>query len=342
MIAIRAASEADIPAINRIHNQPGVRRFTLGLPYLSESRYRKSFTENAALRHVLVACGPDGAVLGTASLARNSAPRRAHAGSLGVMVAEEAQRQGIGRALLTALLDLADNWLNLHRLELGVFANNTPAIALYRSLGFEIEVTERHDAMQDGILADCYMMARLRPGLAVDRSAPPPRPATASRQPFTLRAIEPEDAPALTAMMNLPGVRHGTLVTPFLTEESRKHLAEPEAGIQTIAAVAQDKLIGVVVLKPGKGRRLHSAYLSALIVHDEWQGQGIGRALLAAMLDVTDNWLGLSRVSLAALADNHHAIRLYEAFGFEMEGRMRADVFRNGAYADGVSMARLR
>ncbi|MBU6425268.1 MAG: GNAT family N-acetyltransferase [Rhodospirillales bacterium] len=340
MITIRATAEADMPAINRIYNQASVRRFTLGLPFVSLGGTMQFF-KSGGPRTSLVACGPDGAVLGEASLTRREAARRAHVGSLGLMVAEEARRRGVGRALLNALLDLADNWLNLHRLELDVFANNVAAIPLYEAMGFASEARLRHYAMQDGVLADCHLMARLRPGLAVDDSAPPPRPSPAPRQAFTLRAIEPEDGPALTAMMNLPGVRHGTLATPFLTEESRKHLTEPEAGIQTIAAVAQDKLVGVAVLKPGKGRRLHSAYLSALIVHDEWHGQGIGRALLAAMLETADNWLGLSRVSLAALADNHHAIRLYESFGFEMEGRLRADVFRNGAYVDGVTMARL-
>ncbi len=342
MITLRAATPADMPEINRIYNQPSVRRFTLGVPFESLRGSTRVFEAGAALRTSLVACGPDGAVLGEASLTRNVSPRRAHVASLGLMVAQEARRQGIARALLTALLDLADNWLNLHRLELNVFTNNEAAIPLYKSLGFEIEATQRHHAMQEGVLADCYLMARLRALLPVDQSAPPLRPAPAPRQPFTLRAVEPEDAPALAAMMNLPGVRHGTLGTPFLTEESRKPLADPAEGVRAVAAVVDGTLIGVSVLKPGKNRRMHSAYLAGLMVHDAWHGQGIGRALLAAALDIADNWLGLARVDLDVLADNHHAIRLYESFGFESEGRIRADNFRQGAYADALTMARLR
>lgn len=342
MINIRAATQADIAGFNRIYNQPSVRRFTLGLPFESLRNSIAFFEKGASLRTSLVACGADGAVLGEASLVRNASPRRAHVGSLGLMVAEEARRQGIARALLNALLDLADNWLNLHRLELGVFTNNDAAIRLYKSLGFEIEATWRHYAMQDGVLADCHLMARLRPGLAIDQSAPPPRPPPEPRQNFTLRGVEPEDLPAITALMNLPGVRHGTLRLPFGAEATARHHADPPDDIRGIVAMVAGTAIGLATLMPRKGRRMHSAYLSVLAVHDSYHGQGIGRALLESALDIADNWLGVSRVDLGVLADNQHAIRLYEAFGFETEGTLRADVFRQGAYADALTMARLR
>ncbi len=342
MITIRAVTEADMPGINRIYNQPSVRRFTLGLPFESVLSSTRFFDTGTQLRTSLVACGPDGTVLGEASLTRNKSPRRAHVAALGLIVAEEARRQGIARALLTALLDLADNWLNLHRLELDVFANNLAAITLYKSLGFEVEATWRHHAMQDGVLADSLAMARLRPGLPIDQSVPPPGPPLAPRQDFTLRATEPADLPAIISLMNQPGVRHGTLSTPYSGPARYQQFADPQEGQKVFAAVAGEKLCGLAMLVPGQGRRVHSAYFALLAVDDAYTGQGIGRALLAEALDIADNWLGLARIGLGVLADNHHAIRLYESFGFETEGRLRSDVFRQGAYADVVTMARLR
>jgi putative acetyltransferase len=41
--------------------------------------------------------------------------------------------------MMRAVIDLADKWLNLARIELTVFTDNEPAIALYRKFGFEIE-----------------------------------------------------------------------------------------------------------------------------------------------------------------------------------------------------------
>ena len=76
-------------------------------------------------------------------------------------------------------------------------------------------------------------------------------------------------------------------------------------------------------------------------VHDAWTGQGIGTALLTALLDTADRWLGIWRVQLTVYVDNAPAIRLYERFGFEVEGTHRAYALRDGRYVDAHVMARL-
>jgi putative acetyltransferase len=79
-----------------------------------------------------------------------------------------------------------------------------------------------------------------------------------------------------------------------------------------------------------------------MAVRDDWQGRGVGTALMEAALDLADNWLNLTRVELTVYVDNAPAIALYEKFGFEVEGTHRRMAFRNGGYVDGYSMARLR
>lgn len=64
--------------------------------------------------------------------------------------------------MMAALLDAADNWLDLKRLELTVFADNAAAIALYEKLGFEREGVLRSYAFRDGAYVDVLAMARLR------------------------------------------------------------------------------------------------------------------------------------------------------------------------------------
>ena len=66
--------------------------------------------------------------------------------------------------MLAALIEAADRWFNLRRLELTVYVDNEPAIALYKKFGFVIEGTRRADAFRDGAFVDSYMMARLKEG----------------------------------------------------------------------------------------------------------------------------------------------------------------------------------
>ena len=77
-------------------------------------------------------------------------------------------------------------------------------------------------------------------------------------------------------------------------------------------------------------------------MHDEWQGKGVGSALVEAAVDLADSWLNLSRLALSVFVDNEPGLRLYKKFGFEIEGRMKQAVFRDGQYIDIYLMARIR
>jgi putative acetyltransferase len=91
----------------------------------------------------------------------------------------------------------------------------------------------------------------------------------------------------------------------------------------------------------GNGKRRHTGEIG-ITVHDDYTGRGIGRALLAALLDLADNTLGLKRVELDVITDNAAAIHLYESLGFEHEGIKRCALFRGGQFVDLLMMGRIR
>jgi putative acetyltransferase len=110
---------------------------------------------------MLVAC-VQGEVVGNLGLHTSpNRPRIRHAGSIGMAVHDDWQGKGVGTALMEAALDLADNWLNLTRVELRVYVDNAPAIALYKKFGFEIEGTHHRFAFRNGEYVDSYSMARI-------------------------------------------------------------------------------------------------------------------------------------------------------------------------------------
>ena len=63
---------------------------------------------------------------------------------------------------------------------------------------------------------------------------------------------------------------------------------------------------------------------------------------MRAGLDLSDNWLNLTRLELEVYTDNDAAIRMYEKFGFSHEGILRQHAFRDGQYVDSAVMARFR
>lgn len=87
-------------------------------------------------------------------------------------------------------------------------------------------------------------------------------------------------------------------------------------------------------------RRRHTAMLGISVLPHA-QGQGVGKALMHGICDYADRWAHILRIELGVFVDNHRAIRLYEQFGFVLEGTHRAYALRNGVYADSHFMARL-
>jgi L-phenylalanine/L-methionine N-acetyltransferase len=161
-IKIRPIEPEDWADIAEIFEQPGVIAGTMQLPLRSKAWRRKRLEErdpaNTQLGAVI-----DGKVIGVIGLERPTALRRAHVGSLGMGVHDAYQGRGAGSALLGALLELTDRWLNLSRMELTVYADNTRAIGLYEKHGFEREGLHRDYAFRDGAFVDALAMARLRP-----------------------------------------------------------------------------------------------------------------------------------------------------------------------------------
>ena len=134
---------------------------TLQLPFPTAEMWKKRIAEFAADDYLLVA-EVDGEVVANLGLhSAGKSPRRRHVGHLGMAVRDDWQQRGVGSALMTAALDLADRWLNYRRLELTVYTDNAAALALYRKFGFVIEGTHRDFAFRDGRYVDAYAMARL-------------------------------------------------------------------------------------------------------------------------------------------------------------------------------------
>jgi putative acetyltransferase len=129
-----------------------------------------------------------------------------------------------------------------------------------------------------------------------------------------IRAMEPADIPAVAEVLSQPRAVWGTLQPPFVSIDARQK-RQAEHGPNDAGLVA---------------------------VHDAYTGRGAGRALLAAVVDLAEKWWNIRRLELNVYADNHRAIALYERFGFEREGLHRAYAWRDGAYVDSLSMARVR
>ena len=124
--------------------------------------------------------------------------------------------------------------------------------------------------------------------------------------------------------------------------------AELEAWLSGIACAKRYEIVATLAGRTigfaglyvmGEGLE-HSGWI-LIGVREEFQARSVGARLLKALLGAATVVFGLRRVQLTVFGDNAPAIKLYQRFGFEIEGRHRNFVRRGDGFIDGYTMARL-
>ena len=164
---------------------------------------------------------------------------------------------------------------------------------------------------------------------------------------IAVRRATPNDAAAFARIMGDPAVYPGLMQLPYTNEDLwRARLVEGTAPGKldlSLAAERGGEVVGTAGLHPAAASQIRRRHVAAIgiSVAREAQGQGVGSALMQAMCDYADRWMGVLRIELTVYTDNDAAIALYRKFGFETEGRFRGYAMRDGRFVDAFSMARI-
>ena len=162
MIHVRHADPTDALALVALAEQVGREggRWILTIDnwrtVSEERRYLKAVQRHADAA-VFVA-EEDDRVVARLSLSRDPHPASRHVADLGLMVAGEFRRRGIGTMLLREAVEWAKA-SGVRKLELHVFPWNEPALALYESFGFEREGYRRDHYARGDEYVDAVLMA---------------------------------------------------------------------------------------------------------------------------------------------------------------------------------------
>ncbi|AIR05634.1 acetyltransferase [Cedecea neteri] len=162
-VVVRHAEPGDAEALQKMYAHPALYRDTLQLPHPPLKAWHDRITDPRPGSRHLVACIGD-EIVGQLTLTVEQSPRRSHVATFGMGVHYDHQGKGIASALLKEMIALCDKWLRVERIELTVYTDNAPALAVYRKFGFEVEGTGKLFALRDGEYVDAYFMARFKPG----------------------------------------------------------------------------------------------------------------------------------------------------------------------------------
>jgi len=160
-IVIRHSEPVDASAIKEIYACTNAYSGTLQLPHPSNQMWENRISKIPSNVYSFVA-ETGGEIVGNLGFEICENARRRHVGSFGMGVKDNHQGKGVGSALIATVVDLADNWLNINRIELTVYTDNDSAVALYKKFGFVIEGESQAYAFRNGKFVDAYHMARIK------------------------------------------------------------------------------------------------------------------------------------------------------------------------------------
>jgi RimJ/RimL family protein N-acetyltransferase len=115
-------------------------------------------------QHILIA-EVHGEIIGHCACGGSTKRALRHAVGLGIDIDRHYRNQGVGTALMQAMIDWARANPAIRRIELDVFTHNLPAINLYLKFGFEIEGRKHMAYFKEGGYVDAYLMALILDGI---------------------------------------------------------------------------------------------------------------------------------------------------------------------------------
>jgi RimJ/RimL family protein N-acetyltransferase len=163
-----------------------------------------------------------------------------------------------------------------------------------------------------------------------------------------IRPLQSDDAWILFKWFNDPkvtghlGIREPR---PSISLEEEMELTQEKIGKRTVRPfIVQDLDLDVPA---GLAELTHidlknaSAKIFLVIGEPDLFTDGFFLESLALVVRVAFNNMNLHRLEVRVPAYNDRLIGLYLASGFETEGRLRHDHFRNGAYVDSIILSKL-
>ncbi len=127
---------------------------------------------------------------------------------------------------------------------------------------------------------------------------------------------------------------------PYNREQVLRMVRDPDKNIVLVARL-RDGIVGHCIVGLSQGVRFRGVSSSAMYLHQDYQNRGLGTAMLAMAVQLARE-MGLHRIGLRVVADNHRAIHVYEKVGFRIEGTQREAYYgEDQQYHDIVEMGLL-
>ena len=161
-----------------------------------------------------------------------------------------------------------------------------------------------------------------------------------------IRIATPEDAQTYDNYMKgifqerLPTLIPSRHSAPLQLSEVEKFISQHDGTAKSVLYLAfeNSEIAGTAHLTSIERKELDHTVTLGLNVKKGLRGRRIGSALLRNLMDWAKKKTAIERIELEVLANNQHAISMYEKVGFVKEGVKKSAVKKSSEYIDIIIM----
>jgi aminoglycoside 6'-N-acetyltransferase len=326
-VLIRPATADDRPALVAIRTSPAVAR------WWDAPAEEWPLNPSDSHRYTVLL---DGTVIGFVQWYENDDVDHRHAG-IDVFLDAAHHGQGLGRETVTTVLRHLLDDRGHHRVVIDPAVDNTAAITCYRASGFQdVGVMRRYERRPaDGTWHDNLLMEHVVDPATRVPLPPAPVPATAEPRADQRPVVEQDGAGSGTATRPGPEVTLTAVDADSwravaeldVTDDQRAFVAPvtrylamcayDDGPWHPLAVSVEGEVVGFAMeaVDPADG----SYWIGGLVVDAAWQGRGIGRATVAALV-ARARTAARPSAALSFEPSNVRARRLYASLGFVETG----------------------
>lgn len=127
---------------------------------------------------------------------------------------------------------------------------------------------------------------------------------------------------------------------PMMTEEINWIKSHQNANSLLLVATHEDEILATFNATGFQNRKMQHIAVLGISILEECRGQGLGTILFENLINWAKDNPFLEMLVLETFSDNADALKLYEKFGFEIDG-VRKNYFKGGTnkYSDNVLMS---
>jgi RimJ/RimL family protein N-acetyltransferase len=163
-----------------------------------------------------------------------------------------------------------------------------------------------------------------------------------------LRAYKKSDIAARIAFINEPDVVGG--LTPDIPYPITLH--EEEKWFESITAISDTYKFAIETLDDKQfigGCSINSvdwknrvATIGIFIGSKDYRGKGYGADAMSVLINFIFMQMNINKICLIVYSYNEPAIKCYKRCGFQVEGVLRQEIYKDGKYYDKIYMGLLR